>query len=588
VIEPRLYRAAFVPAILAIVVAAFSLQPQPRGVSADASADILFDGKAAADQARLVSQRFPDRAPGSEGDRSAAEYVGSELNLNGFEVVLDRWTDRDLSLVNVVATRTGGSRQRIVVMAPRDARTAPDLAGSAADTAALLQLGDAFEGRATEKTIVLVSYDASSYGQEGVERFLETAEDDPLIQAIVPLSSMGAAPPARPGVVTWSDDLRLDSIGLTRTLQGALLREVPGAVPLPGVSDQLAHLVLPVGIGPQGFLLSEGYDAARISGTGEGPPPTDQVELDPGRFGSLGKAVLQALSALDEAAPLEHGPETFVTFSGQVLPSWPVSLLAVALIIPALVASIDAAARARRRREAVLPWVLWLARPCGAFMAGFVLALLLGLLGIAPASGGSAPVPGAAPFDAGAVVLLLLVAAAGGGAWAALRPIGEIDKLTGADRTIPAAGVGASLALGVVALLVWMPIVGLGNPFAALVLVLPLHLWMLATLGDAPMHGRTRMILYVLGLVPAGLVATYHLFEMGIDPVSGAWYLFQLVVGGQLELRAGLLMSLFLGIATAVLVIVITQARGARATPGAPRLKGPASGDVIFSAGSRR
>jgi hypothetical protein len=75
---------------------------------------------------------------------------------------------------------------------------------------------------------------------------------------------------------------------------------------------------------------------------------------------------------------------------------------------------------------------------------------------------------------------------------------------------------------------------------------------------------------------------------MGIDPVSGAWYLFQLVVGGQLELRAGLLMSLFLGIATAVLIIVITQARGARVNPGAPRVKGPASGDVIFSAASRR
>ena len=109
-IEPRLYRAAFLPAILAVVVAAFSLQPQPRGVSADASADILFDGKAAADEGRLVAQRFPDRAPGSEDDRSAAEYVGSQLNLNGFEVVLDRWTDRDLPLVNVVATRTGGSR----------------------------------------------------------------------------------------------------------------------------------------------------------------------------------------------------------------------------------------------------------------------------------------------------------------------------------------------------------------------------------------------------------------------------------------------------------------------------------------------
>jgi hypothetical protein len=325
-----------------------------------------------------------------------------------------------------------------------------------------------------------------------------------------------------------------------------------------------------------------------VSGTGEAGPPGEQDELDAERFGALGKAVLQALSALDQNPPLEHGPETYVTVANKVLPGWAVSLLAVALIIPALAASIDAAARARRRREPVLPWVFWIARCCLAFLAGLLLALIVGLFGIAPDSGGSAPVPGAAPFDAGAVILLLLVAASAGGAWAALEPIGHIDRLTGRDRTIPAAGVAASLLLSVVALLVWVPVVGLGNPFAALVLVPPLHLWMLATLGDAPMRGRTRITLFLLGLIPACLVAAYHLVELGMDPVSGAWYLFQLVVGGQMELRAGLLMSLFLGIATAVLVIVITQARGARTDPEAPRVTGPASGEMLFTAGSRR
>ena len=586
-IEPRLYRAAFLPAVLAVVVAAFSLQDRPRALSADVSADILFDGGAAADEAGVLTRRFPQRAPGSEGDRSSAEYVASELTSLGFEVLADRFSDGDRELVNVVGTRTGSTRERLVVMAPRDSFASPDLAGSAADTATLLQLARALEGRATNKTIVLVSYDGSTLGQSGVRRFIETAEDRTRIGQVLALSNLGAAPPVTPGVVDWSENLRMADLGLTRTAFEALRKELPDTAVPPDAVDQIAHLVVPMGPGAQGVLLAEGFDAIRISGSGEHQVAPDQAELDDGRLGSLGKGVLTTLSAIDEGEPLVRGPETYISIGTKLLPGWAISVLAITLILPALVASIDAAARARRRREPVTVWLLWIARPCLAFLVGLILALLMGLLGIGPAVGAASPPPADHPFDIGAAVVLLLVSAAGAATWLALRPLAQLTVLGRPDPSIPGAGVATSLVLSVVALIVWMPAVGLGNPYAALVVVVPLHMWMLATLADAPMHLRTRAVLYALGLIPAGLIATYYLVQLRLDPAAGAWYLFQLVTGGQVELRAAVLICVFLGIAVAVLAIIITQGRGRRPDPGEPLVRGPASDSMLFSASRR-
>jgi hypothetical protein len=101
------------------------------------------------------------------------------------------------------------------------------------------------------------------------------------------------------------------------------------------------------------------------------------------------------------------------------------------------------------------------------------------------------------------------------------------------------------------------------------------------------MHLRTRAVLYVLGLVPVGLIATYYLVELNLDPAAGAWYLFQLVTGGQMQLRAALMICLFLGIAVAVLAIIITQGRGRRRDPDEPLVRGPASDGMLFTASRR-
>src|SRR5215207_503788 len=79
VIEPRVYRAAFVPALLVLVLAAFSLESRPRPLPQGLAADVLFDGNLAAQAAAQIADRRPNRKAGSLGDRGMAADVATQL-----------------------------------------------------------------------------------------------------------------------------------------------------------------------------------------------------------------------------------------------------------------------------------------------------------------------------------------------------------------------------------------------------------------------------------------------------------------------------------------------------------------------------
>jgi hypothetical protein len=78
-------------------------------------------------------------------------------------------------------------------------------------------------------------------------------------------------------------------------------------------------------------------------------------------------------------------------------------------------------------------------------------------------------------------------------------------------------------------------------------MALPAHLWMLASLSDPPPPHRGRLALVALGLVPPLLVAVYYLAALSIDPLTGAWYLVLVVIGGAVGLPTALLGCVLLG-----------------------------------------
>jgi len=551
VIEPRLYRAAFVPALFALVLAMFSLESRPRPLPQGLAADVLFDGDLAAANADRIAARAPDRRAGRPGDLATAARVASSLAARGFRVERQGFTSGGRRLVNVVGRRAGASRREVVVEAARDASAVPDAGGSAADTAALLELARVFQGRPSRRTLVLASVDASSLGELGAERLAERLGDPGLVEAVLVVSDLGAEQRRGSFIVPWSNGTARAGIGLQRTVADSIRQEVDGPVGGTGAPGQLVRLAFPLGIGGQGVFLDHGYESVRISGSGELPAPGDGGRTaDPDRLGGLGRATLRALTALDQSGRPAHGPGTYVTAVSQVIPGWVLVLLAGTLLLPALVTSIDAFARARRRDLEVGAWMGWLGVWLAPFLAALAAGELLALAGATPDPPASPVPPSDNPLDLPALAVLLAVALAATLAYLVARALAR----RGAPLADPG-DAGAACALALVTAGAALVLFVL-NPYAALIAVPAAHLWLLATLLEPAPSGRARALLVALGSLPAAGVVLYNLFVLHTDPLTGAWYLLLLVTGHSVDLVSALLGCVWLGAFCATIAVV--------------------------------
>ncbi|HUR87133.1 MAG TPA: hypothetical protein VMY78_17520, partial [Solirubrobacteraceae bacterium] len=127
-VDPRIYRAALLGVLFALVLLAFSVENRPRALTTPLAPD-AFAGDRAFDRAygpdRGLSDRFAERRPGSPGDEALAGSIAAQMDDAGFRV---RSVSRDAetidghrSLRTVIAERTGTVDERIVVVAHRDA-----------------------------------------------------------------------------------------------------------------------------------------------------------------------------------------------------------------------------------------------------------------------------------------------------------------------------------------------------------------------------------------------------------------------------------------------------------------------------------
>jgi hypothetical protein len=575
-IEPRVYRAAFVPALLALVLTMFSLQSRPRPLPQGLAADVLFDGRLAAGAGARIAEREPDRRAGRPGDRRTAELVRQQLEAYGFpQPELQRFGHAGRQLVNVIARRAGRSRRQIVVVAARDAAVVPEAGGSAADTAALLELARVFSGRPTRKTLVLASVDGSNLGEVGTSRLLEELPSPELVDGVLVMSDLGASTRRGPIVQAWSNDSRRGGIGLHRTVSESIRQELDVPPRGSGAFGQLARLSFPIGIGPQGVLLEEGYDAVRVSGSGELPPEDGDLEtIDEDTIGPLGRATLRTVTALDQGGRPAHGPESYVTAVSQVMPGWALSLLAGTLLLPALVAAVDALARARRRQIEVLPWLRWLGAWVAPFLAGLALAEVLALAGATPTPPAAPIPPDVLPLDGSALGVLGGVAAGMALALLAARFLAARPDRAAVRPEGPGAGVAVGLVLTATALVLWLV-----NPYAGLLTVPAAHLWLIAVITGAQPRRRVRVLLLAVGALPPLLVTTYYLIALSMDPLSGAWYLLLLVTGHSVGLLTALVACVMLGALCAALELAYRSPAGleAAARPSGPAVYGPGS-----------
>ena len=552
-LDPRIYRAGFLPILFALVLVGFSLREPPRPLTASLAPD-AFDGAAAFRQLDRLAAEAPLRRPGSAGDRLVAKRVEETLRANGFRVGVRQVTaetaDGSRALTTVVGERTGFSNRRILVLAHRDALgrgARAELSG----TAALLELARVLGGRTLGRTLVLASTSGGTAGLAAAEQLArEYGSSSRPVDAVLVLGDLAGTRIDRPLVVPWSQSTAIAPLELRRTVESALMAEArlrAGTVS-PGV--QLARLAVPLTLGEQGPFNAHGLGAVLLSASGERAPAAD-APVSAERLTQLGRTALHSVGALDGGGDLP-GSEPYMLLEHKVLPAWAVRLLAIALMLPVLLAAVDAFARVRRRRERVGMWLGWVGLSVLPFLLAALLAIGLfrtGLIEAAPDApvAGLASAPNAAALASVVVVLLL--------AWFGLRPL--LSRLAGIEGDAGDAGGGGAATAIVLVLSAATLVVWIANPYASLLMIPALHLWLLAMAPETRLRRPVALALWALGLSAPLLVAYAYGRQFGLDPLELAWMVTLLVAGGGLSLLAVVVWSVVLGCAAAAFVVVL-------------------------------
>ncbi len=430
-IDFRLYRLAFLPTLIALVVLMFSLEGAPEPIE-PATPPGTFEGERAASQARQIAALAPERQPGSAGDEEIADLVTERFREIPAGAVTQQTFEAsfegdDVTLRNVVLTLPGEAGSTVVILAARDSARGPGAASSAAATGVLIELASALGVAGHEKTYVLASTSGSAAGATGAAELLEDLPERDAVEAAIVISQPGAAEPRPPFVVTSSTAETSGPVQLERTAELAVEAQAEQRSNEPAAFTQLARLAIPSGLGGQAPLVAEGVNAIAISAASERPLPESEDtpdQLSGSSIDEFGRAIQSTVGAVDIAtAELVHGPDAYLELSDNLVPGWTLAVLALALLLPAAVAAFDACARGVRRSAGLGAGVAWAAARSLPFVGA--LAVLYGLTIV-----GAVPDP-PFPFDPelyglgsrAAVTIVVMVIAAGASAFA-LRALG--------------------------------------------------------------------------------------------------------------------------------------------------------------------
>jgi Peptidase family M28 len=562
-VDIRIYRATFVLALLALVVLMFSLSERPAPLAATLAPDAFDERGAYATTAQIV-ERNPDRSPGSAGDQALAATVAERFRGLGFETSSDRFSaeadGKDVTLTNVTGVLSGSSERQLLVVADRDSMQRPG-ASSASSSAVLLELARALAAVRHAKTLVFVSAAGGDADGGGVRRLAHEYADKGKVEAALVIDDIAAAHARRPYVVPWSTNDRRGSLQLSRTANAALRHEHGAEAGSDSVIGQFVRQAWPLTLRPQGPLVAEGIDAITLTDHGEVPrPPSGDTlaALSRLRLARFGKSALATLLALDAAPRVERSPSGYLVLGHQVLPRWAISLFVLALLAPALVAALDAFARARRRGRPVGHWLRWTLAASAPFLLVVLMARLFELFDWLPptASEALAPATNASFAESGPALAALAALLVLG--WLVVRPFlagGGGERPGRSD--VPEAAVALTLLLSLEVTLLW-----LANSFAALLLIPLLHLVLLTSLPEGPNRRALVAGAFCAALLLPITVLVYYgiALDIGAD-VSGYA---SLLLSSQDTVWAALLGSLIAGSLVSAIIVALARPRAER------------------------
>jgi hypothetical protein len=566
-LDPRIYRTGLIAVALAVVVLAFSFQDQQSGLSSSLAPE-AFNGQNVYTAMKQMASDYPDRRPGSAGDDALAGLVAKSFRQHGFAVSTDAFTGRTAdgaqTLENVVAVRPGMESGSVVIVAHRDARGSPATA-SLSGTATLMELARDLEGETLNRTVVLAST-SGSQGTAGAIRLASTLSGS--IDAVIVLGDLDGVHMHQPIVVPWSSGTAVAPPALRNTVAAALGSQAALGAGSTGLGGQFAHLAFPLTLSEQAPFAGHRIPAVLVSLGGERGPAPNEPTGGVALVQSLGRSVLQTISALDSGRSVPP-PSAYLLFDHKVIPGWAIALFVLALIVPVLLTTIDAVARAFRRRRPVWRWtalILAAAAPFALAAAVVMGARVVGWMPNAPA--GALPA-GAIPLGGSGVVTLILAGLIGLVSLFLLRPFAL--ALAAHDDHPSEGAVPALLVVLVTATIaIWLQ-----NPFAALLVVPALHLWLPALNPGTRLPLAVRLGLLALGAVPGVLIVAYYAVTLGFGPLDALWSAALLIAGGAVTPLAVLEWSVVLGCTLSAAGIVTLTARQPRAEPTRVTVRGP-------------
>ena len=605
-LDVRIYRAAFLPALLALFVVAFSLEERPSPLRTREVAD-AFDPARAYGSERVrdslvqLGAAFPERRSGSAGDAALADRVGEVFRAAGFEVgratAPGRTVDGETELETVVGLRPGLSSRRIVVLAHRDSLDSPGLA-DLSGTAALLELARIFRtrapsseqdageagkpqliGRDLRKTLVLVSTSGGSGGGAGARAWARE-QDVAGIDGVLVLGDLASAAARKPWVVPWSNGDEQPPLGWQRTVETAVRQEAgtdPGGA---RASAQWSRRALPLAITEQGEINRAALPAVLLQVSGERGPGRS-AGVSRGRFAALGRGALRSVIALDEGGRRGAGGDTRPPFGGEpegivtlrnLLPGWSVRLLLLCLLLPALLAALDSFFRARRRGLHTGAWFAWALAAGAAVPLAWVWLRVLGIAGALPAP--HAPVdPAELRLDTGQAAALASVALAVAGGLLLLRPLTRSSLRSRGSPAAGAAGAVVGALVCGITLAVWLV-----NPYAAALLLPAAHLWLFLGVSQTRLRGRLAWLALAGGLVAPTLVLAYELRALRAGPFELARMWLVATAGGHVSAWSALALGALAGCLATLVRILLARRRIAAAAPDEPPgTRGPAT-----------
>ncbi len=538
-LAPRLYRAAFAPALLALIVLAFSLQQPGASIAPELSPPGFSAARASTVADQLVDS-YGARRSGSVADQQVAALVEARLEGFGFETAPLTFSATTLSgrkeLTSVMGVRPGPSDRRLLVIASRDGSPGTLRRVGALETGILLELARVLEGRSFEHSVVLASVSGGVDGGLGAERLIRQLRGP--FDTVLVLRNVGASVVKAPVLVSSNTRNVADEryVRTVRRIAGTEFART-GEDQRRSVPAQLVRLGFPIALGEQASFSGLGVSGVSVSPGGE--PLVAPENVPPGAVADVGQIALRVLTTMDGGFVPDAPKSSPLRAGGMLIPQWAIVLLIGALYFPLLVGAVDAWARSRRWRQVSQRGLLAPAIALGWLLViGFLLRGigLTGMIDAPPLAPDPSAVSGVGSTAIGMLSLLLAL-------------LGVLVAAGAARQATPKGG-EAGYAL-------WVVFTGIAvfvvNPIAAGFLLPLMHLVVLLLLTAGAPRRRQIVALTLVGLLPLLVVGAYFPVVFGIAAPEVFRYGVLLVAGGfvsPLALAAGCAVVAAVGTAT--------------------------------------